>query len=118
MSEHNKTVEPVRFEPASGPATEPSEQPARSRSAARPGAAGTEKWIVPALAGLVLVALLVFFWLPSQVNNRPVELDTASETSASATVNPDRISVLSISGMGRVSDAGRKLSDRFLANPV
>lgn len=86
MSEHNKTVEPVRFEPASGPATtEETPQPGKT-SAARPGTAGSQKWVLPALAGLVLVAVLVFFWLPSLVDTRPVELDTPAGNGASPTV--------------------------------
>ncbi len=83
MSEHNKTVEPVRFEPASGPAkTQETSQPGPA-TPARGGSAGTEKWILPALAGLLLVALLVFFWLPSLVDPRPVEIDTSADSGSS-----------------------------------
>ncbi len=82
MSEHNKTVEPVRFEPTSGPAAEADGLQARPAVQARDGATTTEKWILPALGGLVLVALLVFFWLPSQVDPQPATLDANSESPA------------------------------------
>lgn len=66
MSDQNKKVEPVRFEPAAGPVPKPA---GTERDQAASGSAGPEKWVVPALGGLVLLALLVFFWLPGQVTH-------------------------------------------------
>ena len=78
MSEHNKTVEPVRFEPASGPADQTGPAAAPAARAARRGGSEADKWILPALGGLLVVALLVFFWLPSQVGPDSVDVDIAA----------------------------------------
>ncbi|MDJ0879617.1 MAG: hypothetical protein QNI86_13455 [Halieaceae bacterium] len=83
MSEHNKKVEPVRFEPASGPAAQREEAPSRAASPARVGSAASEKWIVPALVGLLVVAIGVFFWLPSLVDTSPAELEAAAQAQPS-----------------------------------
>jgi hypothetical protein len=69
MKDHNKKVEPVRFEPAAPPAVEK-----ESRSVAQ------RNWVVPALSTLVILALLVFFWLPSQVDTQALEAEAAATT--------------------------------------
>lgn len=73
MSDHNQKVEPIRFEPASGPAAETGQTP--GPSAVTRAATTGNRWLLPALGGLVLLALLVFFWLPGQVDTTTVELD-------------------------------------------
>ncbi len=77
MSDHNKKVEPVRFEPAAGPTRQTVEDsPARTPGT---GTGAPDKWIVPALGGLLLLALLVFFWLPGQVTPGKVAEEVANE---------------------------------------
>ncbi len=56
MSSHNEQLEPTPFELA--PQTAPEQIAAKSP----PG------WVLPALGGLALLALVVVFWLPQQVN--------------------------------------------------
>lgn len=72
MSDHNKKVEPVRFEPAADQAAKPARAEGVPSTPASDGGAG--RWVVPALGGLIVLALLVFFWLPSQVTpEQPVD---------------------------------------------
>jgi tetratricopeptide (TPR) repeat protein len=71
MNEHNKKVEPLRFEPAASP---------DSTATASKAPAGTRNWVVPALASLLVVAILVFFWLPQQVDTEAVAVEAASQT--------------------------------------
>ena len=78
MSDHNQKVEPIRFEPASAPAAENGQKP--GPSTATRVAPANSRWQLPALGGLLLVALLVFFWLPSQVDTTKVELETPTPT--------------------------------------
>jgi len=87
MSDQNKKVEPLRFDPA--PASTPAAKPDEPRKLASSDAAGTNaKWVVPALIALVVIAGLVFFWLPRQVDpgavalNPPSPPDAARPTSA------------------------------------
>ena len=74
MSDQNKKVEPLRFEPAAAPTTAGPES--------RPGVAvATRNWVAPALGALVVIGLLVVFWLPRQV-------DTSSINAEAAVANP------------------------------
>jgi hypothetical protein len=82
MSEHNKTVEPVRFKPASGPAGHSGAPPAGPAIATHAGNAASEKWILPALVGLVLLALGVFLWLPNLVDTDPAQVETTPDAQA------------------------------------
>ena len=79
MSDHNQKVEPARFDPAGSPASKPDiDLPvAKSRRAS-----GNNSWVMPALGGLLLLALLVFFWLPSLVDPGSVELEAPAPTAA------------------------------------
>jgi tetratricopeptide (TPR) repeat protein len=86
MNEHNKKVEPVRFEPAGGAAVEP--QQAVAEAATGRGGSNSEKWVVPALAGLVLLALLVIFWLPQQIGPGEVVLETPPAETPSGAPRP------------------------------
>ncbi len=69
MKDHNKKVEPLRFEPAAPPAVENDSRPLTRHN-----------WVVPALAGLLVLAVLVFFWLPSQVDTEALEAEAAAAT--------------------------------------
>lgn len=83
MNDQNKKVEPVRFEPAADKSSElPLDAPAERKQAAR---GDREQWILPALGGLLVLALLVFFWLPGQVTPGQVAADrAAAEPTAAA----------------------------------
>lgn len=76
MSDHNEQLEPTPFELA--PADEQTTQSEHR---------GGPRWILPALAGLAILALLVFFWLPQQVSepqDRGVNTDEAMSPSTPA----------------------------------
>lgn len=74
MSPHNEQLEPTPFELARPP--EPTAAQTRPQ----------RNWIVPALAGLVLLALLVVFWLPSMVQP-PAAPTPAAEPATTSTNN-------------------------------
>ena len=59
MSKQNEQVKPAAFSPAD---SEPPPPPKASSGAS------SSKWVIPALAGLVVVALIVVFLLPALVN--------------------------------------------------
>ena len=81
MNDRNQKVEPIRFEPASAAAPETGkETPAASPGAGTPPS--DNRWLMPALGGLLLIALLVFFWLPSLVDPSKVELETPPPSAA------------------------------------
>ena len=62
MSSHNEPVQPTHFEaPDSSPA-----QPVPERGSAP--ASGAPRWVLPALIGLGVMAIIVVFWLPGKVS--------------------------------------------------
>ena len=80
MSAPNEQLEPTPFDVAPPP------EPEHAASAAP-----RRNWTVPALAGLVVLALLVIFWLPSVVEPPEPTPAAPTETTAaddSATANP------------------------------
>lgn len=89
MNDQNKKVEPVRFEPAAAEKPEAAPPETRGRQAA-PTRGGHGKWIVPALGGLVLLALLVFFWLPGQVSPERIARDIAARESTETATASNR----------------------------
>lgn len=82
-------VEPTPFETAA-----PAPRPAEANAADR---AGVARWIVPALAALVLLALAVVFWLPSVLEPDAIPADSAqtgavpAERAATATGPQDPV---------------------------
>ncbi len=79
MSDHNQKVEPVRFEPAAPPAAgTPGNGIEGKSAAARAGVSARPNWVMPALASLVVLALLVFFWLPRQIDTASIEVETGA----------------------------------------
>ena len=87
MSEHNEQVEPVAFDTADSPVAP---QQNRSGPIVPPPVAPqpTPKWVLPALGGLLLLAVVVVFWLPGKVEITPdapqVSSTDAAETAPSA----------------------------------
>ena len=74
MSDHNQKVEPLRFEPAAPPA------PEADRAAGAVGLLKNRNWVIPALSLLAIIAVLVFVWLPQQVDSEAVEIAAAKAT--------------------------------------
>lgn len=82
MSDPNTKVVPTQFD-AVGP-TESAQEKSTASDTSRAGGeirpSGPPRWVMPALAGLVITALLVFFWLPSRVESPRVELEVDAGT--------------------------------------
>lgn len=62
MSSHNEQVQPTPFDVVQPATVEP------AGTGASPRREGTPPWVLPALGGLVLLAVLVIFWLPERVS--------------------------------------------------
>ena len=80
MSSHNEQLQPTPFDVAQ-PA--PVEAPAAAAGKRREG---TPAWVLPALGGLVVLAVLVIFWLPERINTstpQSAPADPAAAASAS-----------------------------------
>ena len=81
MSSHNDPVKPIPFDAvhsAPAPTTPTPTAPTAQR--------GTPAWVLPALAVLLLLALLVIFWLPDRV---PVaQIPTVVEPTGTAAADP------------------------------
>ena len=78
MSSHNDPLEPTPFD-AVQPAPVPNSAH-RNADVAVPR--GTPVWVLPALGGLLLLAVLVIFWLPKSLESvKNVPEPTATETS-------------------------------------
>lgn len=83
MSDHNPKVEPIRFDAVgtSAPAT-PEQESGTHHDAGKTASehpAGPPSWALPALGVLLVLALLVFFWLPSTVEPPSVEVEVGSQ---------------------------------------
>jgi hypothetical protein len=71
MSDQNKKVEPLAFEPAAPPTTASTESKPATVAASR-------NWVVPSLSALIVIGLLVIFWLPEQVDTSAIDADAAA----------------------------------------
>src|SRR6056297_1285716 len=67
-------IEKERVQPAPFESAAPRGQSDEKRD---PGGPGPARWILPALAGLVLLVLAVVFWLPSALQPDNSEVDAA-----------------------------------------
>jgi hypothetical protein len=103
MSNQNKRVEPVRFEPAAPPAAEGELRAPVQRN-----------WLLPALAGLLVLALLVFFWLPSQVDIDAIEADAAAAAPARARLPAEQASPWSDAQLARQRKAAQEILAELL----
>jgi tetratricopeptide (TPR) repeat protein len=75
MSKHNQKVEPARFEPAASPSAGWAAAGEDNATTTRTCAGERPNWVMPALGSLVVLALLVFFWLPRQIDTGSIEVD-------------------------------------------
>ncbi len=73
MSSQNEPVKPTAFSLA---------DPQPAPVAATPVASGAPKWVLPTLAGLLVFALVVVFWLPSRIDGASPTLAETGEISA------------------------------------
>ncbi len=71
MSSHNKPVKPTAF-------TLADTQPTRKESAS-PTSAAAPNWVLPTLAGLVVLALIVVFWLPGRFDGQSSMTEPVAE---------------------------------------
>ena len=80
MSSHNEPLQPTPFDAV---------QPAQPQAelAHSPARRGTAPWVLPALGGLLLLAVLVIFWLPERVGPTPAP---ATDTAAPNTTASDQ----------------------------
>jgi len=75
MSSHNEQVQPTPFDVA-----QPTPAPdGETESGAHQGA---PSWVIPALGGLLLLAVLVIFWLPERVTPTDTADDAATQPAA------------------------------------
>ena len=93
MSSHNDPLQPTPFDAVKPASSSTSAEHNTHVVAPR----GTPAWVLPALGGLVLLAVLVIFWLPNSLESvknvpKPVASETADtaviEQSAAATGKP------------------------------
>jgi hypothetical protein len=103
MSDQNKRVEPVRFEPAAPPAVEEGARAPIQRN-----------WLLPALGGLLVLALLVFFWLPSQVDTDAIEADAAAAAPARARLAVEQVTPWSDAQLARQRKAAQEILAELL----
>ncbi len=76
MTQHNEQITPTRFEAAPEPET--------AAPAAATATGERPRWLLPALGGLVLLALLVVFWLPGTVSPPNTAAPAAADRAAAS----------------------------------
>jgi tetratricopeptide (TPR) repeat protein len=81
MSSHNDPVEPIPFDVAQ-PA--PSLTPTDTRATGTGLQGSRPAWVLPALGGLVLLAVLVIVWLPKSLEPTPIEAAQPTAESANS----------------------------------
>jgi tetratricopeptide (TPR) repeat protein len=87
MPSHNDPVKPIPFDVVQPVPTPTATAPTANVALHR----GTPRWVLPALGGLLLLALLVIFWLPNNLQlTKPAPAEPASAPSrAEAPDQPD-----------------------------
>lgn len=81
MPSHNEQVQPTPFDVVEPTPVAPAGNARGQRREGTPG------WVVPALGGLVLLAVLVIFWLPERVG-APAPAAVPTETDAQTQAAP------------------------------
>jgi tetratricopeptide (TPR) repeat protein len=84
MSSHNEQVQPAAFDVATPAPAETARPAAQETEAQRPG------WMVPALLGLAVVAVLVVFWLPGRVGTAKLPPQVSEQASEPSKVLPQK----------------------------
>jgi tetratricopeptide (TPR) repeat protein len=84
MTDHNQKLEPTDFQAAT---VAPEASDARQAGdGSVPGGmaprAAPNQWLLPALLGLLVIALLVFFWLPERVGQPQLDIESARQAAA------------------------------------
>jgi hypothetical protein len=107
MSDQNKKVEPLRFEPAAPPTT--------AGTDSKPGsAAASRNWVLPALAALVVIGLLVVFWLPQQVDTSAIDAEAAAASPARSKPSAIDVSPWSDAQLARQRKAAQEILAELL----
>lgn len=104
MNNQNRKVEPLRFEPAAPPASEEAAVTRRPRN-----------WVVPALGGLLVLAFLVFFWLPSQVDIEAIEADALAAAPAKARAPTEQVTPWSDAQLARQRKAAQNILEQLFS---
>jgi len=81
MPSHNEQVQPTPFDVVAPTPAEPTSSAGEQRREGAPA------WVLPALGGLLLLAVLVIFWLPERVST-PAPTPAATDPAAQATATP------------------------------
>jgi hypothetical protein len=107
MSDQNKKVEPLRFEPAAPPTA------ASADSKPAPAVAG-RNWVLPALGALVVIGLLVIFWLPQQVDTSAIDAEAAAASPARSKSSTIDVSPWSDAQLARQRKAAQEILAELL----
>lgn len=107
MSDQNKKIEPLRFEPAAPPTTAVPDS--------KPGAtAAGRNWVLPALGALVIIGLLVIFWLPQQVDTSAIDAEAAAASPARSKPSAIDVSPWSDAQLARQRKAAQEILAELL----
>ena len=107
MSDQNKKVEPLRFEPAAPPTSAVADS--------KPGAAvASRNWVMPALGTLVVIGLLVIFWLPQQVDTSAIDAEAAAASPARSKASTIDVSPWSDAQLAKQRKAAQEILAELL----
>jgi tetratricopeptide (TPR) repeat protein len=109
MTEHNQKLEPSRFDLNAGPGAETGKASPEKANAAATDAnkarldagSGSQKMTALGLGVLILVAALVFFWLPERVATPEIEVPLAAPQKSSPATSANTASPWSDAQLGK-----------------
>jgi len=107
MSNQDRKVEPLRFEPAAAPVAE-------KRSGGLSATAFGRGWVILALCGLAALGLAVFLWLPSTVDTEAIEARAVAATPARDRAAPAEVSPWSEAQSARQRKAAQDILAELL----